>query len=152
MIVQSPLMLNWKTGNEGFSLASRTNPLDRTRHRAQSRLVQHIINTCTSFLTIFWFADVSLDEGETLPLLHSHHLQYFIQITLTSSGKLVQPNHFLIVTQYNRSLPPSFQVRSEGRKEGEPSENVHSRDAMTEPTWMYSRRFSEGSPLFLPGV
>ncbi len=52
----------------------------------------------------------------------------------------------------NRSLPPSVQVRSEGRKEGEPSENVHSRDAMTEPTWMYSRRFSEGSPFFLPGV
>ncbi len=52
----------------------------------------------------------------------------------------------------NRSLPPSFQVCSEGRKEGKPSENVHSRDAMTEPTWMYSRRFSEGSPFFLPGV
>ncbi|MCP4311486.1 MAG: hypothetical protein GY790_09520 [Bacteroidetes bacterium] len=56
------------------------------------------------------------------------------------------------VTDGNRSLPPSFQVRSEGRKKGEPSENVHSRDAMTEPTWMYSRRFSEGSPSFLPGV
>ncbi len=53
----------------------------------------------------------------------------------------------------NRSFPPpTFQVRSEGRKEGEPSENVHSSGAMTEPTSMYSRRFSEGSPFFLPGV
>ncbi len=46
-----------------------------------------------------------------------------------------------VLSRGSRSLAP-FQSAYEDRKGDEPYENVHSKDAMTEPTGTYLRHFS----------
>src|SRR5690606_14565056 len=72
---------------------------DRSRHRAQCRLVEYVVDAAASLVAGGRVGDVAFDETETRPLLRRDQRCHFIQVALEPGGEVIQPDHALVQAQ-----------------------------------------------------
>ena len=69
---------------------------DAARHRAERRLMQHVIDALTGAATGVEVADVALDEFEPCPLRWLDERLHLIEVALIAGRKIIQPDDPLI--------------------------------------------------------
>ena len=105
-----------KPGDVGFAGGDRV--IDRARHAAERRLVQHQLGAGAGLAAGVERADVALDQAEVAPARLAHRRGELRQVLAPAGREVVEPDHALIEREQAREKVRADEAGAAGQKPG----------------------------------